>query len=56
MNSASSILTLLTTPPTDPASSPLERLYFAPLTIGISPSVVTFVGPLEVSEDLAMLG
>src|SRR5258706_2873187 len=56
MNSHSPLIELLMTPPTLPASSPALIEYLAPLTIGISPSQVTLVGPPEVSDDLPMLG
>jgi hypothetical protein len=45
------MLTFDSTPPTVPASSPEEREYWAPFTIGISPSVFTELGPWEVSDD-----
>src|SRR5215218_4792904 len=43
-------------PPMVPASSPIDRLYFAPFAIGISPSSFTVVGPPEVSAALPMFG
>jgi len=45
-----------TTPNSEPASSPDDFVYYAPFTIGIWPSVFTFVGPLLVSEACPMLG
>src|SRR3989442_14845590 len=56
MNSHSPILELETTPKSVPASSPDDFMYFAPLTIGICPSVVTALGPLVVSEACPMFG
>jgi hypothetical protein len=56
MNSHSSRLTLEMIPPMVPASSPDDFEYFAPLTIGILPSVVTLLGPSEVSDDCPMFG
>src|SRR5690606_18938311 len=52
----SPMLTEETTPPSVPASSPELRMYFAPFTIGIWPSVFTLLGPPVVSEDLPMFG
>src|SRR2546425_12566399 len=56
MNSHSPMLELETTPKSVPASSPDDFMYFAPLTIGICPSVVTALGPLVVSEACPMFG
>src|SRR5690606_8837028 len=56
MNSHSFMFTLEATPPSVPASSPEERMYLAPFTIGIWPSVLTDVGPCEVSDDCPMFG
>src|SRR5690242_14114095 len=56
MNSHSLMLTPDMIPPSVPASSPDDLLYFAPLTIGISPSAVTVVGPPDVSDDCPMFG
>ncbi len=57
MNSHSPLnLLLMTPPPAVPASSPVLIIYLAPLTMGIFPSVFTFFGPLDVSEDLPMFG
>src|SRR3954463_16495514 len=55
-NSHTFMLTLDRIPPMVPASSPDEREYVAPLTIGISPSVFTVVGPPVASDALPMLG
>ena len=56
MNSHSPLLTPEMTPPAEPGSSPVDVEYLAPLTIGILPSVVTFLGPLLVSDALPMFG
>src|SRR4051812_2705578 len=56
MYSHSPRLTLDSTPPMVPASSPDDFMYFAPFTIGICPSHVTVVGPCDVSDDWPMLG
>src|SRR5258706_2044924 len=56
MNSHSPLTTPLITPPIEPGSSPLLSAYLAPFTIGMLPSVLTFVGPCEVSADFPMLG
>src|SRR5438093_12548711 len=56
MNSHSFMFTLDMTPPAVPASSPEDLEYLAPLTIGISPSVFTFVGPSDVSDAWPMFG
>src|SRR5690606_4224440 len=56
MNSHSFMFTLEATPPSVPASSPEERMYLAPFTIGIWPSVLTDVGPCEVSDDCPLFG
>src|SRR5437870_390366 len=56
MYSHAFMLTPDATPPTVPASSPEEREYLAPWTIGICPSVVTVVGPALVSEAWPMFG
>ena len=45
------MFTLDITPPSVPASSPWERAYFAPFTIGIFPSVVTDVERSAASLD-----
>ena len=52
MYSQKLMLILDTTPPRVPASSPAEREYLAPFTIGILPSVLTLVGPWDVSDDV----
>jgi hypothetical protein len=56
MNSHGPVNLLLITPPADPASSPADVEYFAPLVIGMLPSVVTAEGPPLVSLDLPMFG
>jgi len=56
MNSQAPLILLLTTPPMEPASSPLLVEYLAPLVIGILPSVVIFVGPPDVLDDWPTLG
>src|SRR5436190_20724641 len=56
INSHSPMFTLDATPPSVPASSPEDFMYFALLTMGIWPSVVTVVGPLVVSDDWPMFG
>ncbi len=56
MNSQVPLTLLLMTPRAEPASSPLDIMYFASCVMGIWPSVVTEVGPELVSEDLPMLG
>src|SRR5664279_3648354 len=56
MNSQKLMLMFERIPPATPASSPDEREYWAPLTIGIWPSVVTVLGRCDVSDDMPMLG
>src|SRR5688572_13010690 len=49
-------LTLDTTPPTDPASSPVLELKFEPLSMMPSPSALTVVLVSDASDDLATFG
>ena len=57
MNSAFPFVVFETTPPpADPASSPVLVLKFEPSIITGFPSIVTFLLPLSVSDDMAMLG
>ncbi len=56
MNSHSPLMTPLTTPPAEPASSPVVTAYFAPFTAGMFPSIVTVGGPAIVSADFPVFG
>src|SRR5690349_3893610 len=56
MYSQTLMLTFEMTPPSVPGSSPDERMYWAPFTIGIWPSVLTVVGPCDASIDRPILG
>src|SRR5439155_14140589 len=56
INSHVPFILLLTTPSAAPASSPVDIMYLASWVMGIWPSVVTEVGPEEVSADCPMLG
>ena len=56
MNSAEPLVTALTTPPTEPASSPVLLLKQDPCSMIGCPSQVTVLLPLAVSWDIAMFG